>query len=280
MALVFVENVKAYHDNSLSLRRSFYGSLRVIQSRSGPLESRTLFHGTIEHGAQFLLPPLRFRPTTYYGPDSGIGILLRECIPSPKRVGIVGLGVGTIAAYGQPGDTFRFYDINAQVVEAAQSLFFYLRETRARIEIISGDARLSLEHDTAPRFDVLALDAFSGDAIPVHLLTKEAVALYLRHLNPNGVLAFHVSNDFLDLAPVVRQLADAVDYQAVLVRNHESDEDLVLPADWVLVTKNSAVLDNPAVKLHSEPIALPRALRTWTDDYSSLLEILKTPRTR
>lgn len=280
MGIVFVTNVMAYRASSLSLRRSFYGSLRVVQSRPGPLETRTLYHGIIQHGAQYLLLPLRLRATTYYGPDSGIGILLRECVPAPRRVGIVGLGVGTIAAFGQSGDRFRFYEINPQVIDAAQSLFFYLRETHARVEIVEGDARLSLERDTTPRFDVLALDAFSGDAIPVHLLTKEAVALYLEHLNPNGVLAFHVSNDFLELAPVVRQLADAFGYPSILVKNHENDDDLILPADWVLVTRNPAVLNNSAIKLHSAPIPQQAGLRLWTDDYSSLLPILKAPSMR
>jgi hypothetical protein len=280
MCVVLVKNVTAYRAGALSLRRSFYGSLRVVESHAGPLEHRTLYHGVITHGQQFVLAPLRFRPTTYYGPDSGIGIVLRECFSGPKRVGIVGLGVGTIAAYGQANDTFRFYEINPQVIDAAQSLFFYLRETHARPEIVLGDARLSLERERAAPFDVLAVDAFSGDAIPVHLLTREAVKLYLQHLKANGVLAFHVSNDYLDLAPVVRQLAEAAGYRAVLVHNHENDDELVLPADWVLVTNNADVLSNAAVKLHSEPIASRRGARIWTDSYSSLLPILKAPAMR
>ncbi len=206
LAWVLGQNWTEYHDGSLALRRSFYGTLRVVQSpHAGPEQTRTLFHGTIEHGSQYLLPPLRYRPTTYYGPDSGIGIVLREGFPGPKRVGLVGLGVGTLAAYGQAGDMFRFYDINSQVVDIAQSLFFYLRETKAQTSIVLGDGRLSLERDKAAPFDVLALDAFSGDAIPVHLLTVEAGRLYRQHLKPNGVIAFHVSNDFLDLAPVVQK---------------------------------------------------------------------------
>lgn len=277
MAIVFTRNVQAYRASALSLRRSFYGSLRVIQSRPGPLQHRTLYHGVITHGEQCLLPPLRSRPTTYYGPDSGIGIVLRECFRSPKRVGIVGLGVGTIAAYAQPGDTFRFYEINPQVIDAAQSLFFYLREAPARLEIVPGDARLSIEREAGPPFDVLALDAFSGDAIPVHLLTEEAFAIYRKHLSANGVLAFHVSNDYLDLAPVVAALANPAGYQAVLVHSHENDDALVLPADWVLVTDNPAVLGNSAIRIHSEPIAPRPGLRPWTDDYSSLLPILKAP---
>ncbi|HEY7305838.1 MAG TPA: fused MFS/spermidine synthase [Bryobacteraceae bacterium] len=281
MGIVVAANVSAYRQDSLSLRRSFYGSLRVVQSpHAGPDQTRTLYHGTIEHGAQFLWPPRRFRPTAYYGPDSGIGIVLRECFSGPKRVGVVGLGVGTMAAYGQTGDTFRFYEINRQIIEIAQSLFYYLRESKARIEIVEGDARLSLEHDPSPPFDVLALDAFSGDAIPVHLLTEQAMALYLNHLKPGGVLAFHVSNDYLDLAPVVRQLANNAGYRAVLVRSHREESDLILTADWVLVTKNTTVLENPAVAIHSKPIAAPPGLHPWTDQYNNLLQILKTPEIR
>ncbi len=281
MLAVLAANVKAFHSDALSLRRNFYGSLRVVQSpRAGPQQTRTLFHGIIEHGAQFLWPPQRTRPTTYYGPDSGIGIVLREGIPSPKRVGLVGLGAGTLAAYGQAGDTFRFYEINRQVIDIAQSLFFYLRESRAHIQMVEGDARLSLERDTSPPFDVLALDAFSGDAIPVHLLTQEALAIYKRHLKPGGVIAFHVSNGFLDLAPIVQQLAAGAGFEAILIRSHQNDDDLILPADWVLVTNNKNVLDNPAVKLLAVPIATRPGLRPWTDDYNNLLQILKTPHFR
>ena len=276
--LVTVANVSAYHENALDLRRSFYGSLRVVQSpRAGVEQKRTLFHGVIEHGSQFFLPPRRFRATTYYGPESGIGILLRECVPSPKRVGVVGLGTGTIAAYGKSGDTFRFYEINGQVSDIARTLFYYLRESKATTQTVSGDARLSLARETEPSFDVLALDAFSGDAIPVHLLTREALAVYRRHLTGDGVLAFHVSNVFLDLAPVVKQLAESVGSQAVLIRNHDDPENDILAADWVLVTNNPAVLSNASVRLHSVPIALRPNLRLWTDNYNNLIQILKTP---
>ena len=239
------------------------------------LETRALYHGVIEHGAQFLLPPRRARPTTYYGPDSGIGITLRECFPGPKRVAVVGLGVATVAAYAHPGDRFRFYEINPQVIDAARSLFFYLRESPARIDIIPGDARLSLERESGPPFSVLALDAFSGDAIPVHLLTREAFSLYRSHLRADGVLAVHVSNNYLDLAPVVAQLAALAGFHATLVRNHSDADELILPADWVLVTNNISVLENPAVKIHALPIASRAGLRPWTDEYSSLLQTLK-----
>jgi SAM-dependent methyltransferase len=279
MAAACVTNVHAYRRNSLTLRRSFYGSLRVVQSpRAGPEQTRTLFHGTIQHGAQFLAPERRMRPITYYGPDSGVGILLRECFPLPKRVGVIGLGTGSLAVYGQPGDTFRFYEINSQVIEIAQSLFFYTRETPAHVEIVEGDARLSLQRESTPPFDVLALDAFSGDAIPVHLLTREAVALYLRHLKPDGVLAFHVSNNYLDLAPVVAQLAEEIHYRAIEVKNHADADELILPAEWVLVTRNEGVLANTAIKLHAQPIAARAGIRPWTDDFNNLLEIIKPSR--
>lgn len=277
LALVYV-NVASYEKNALSLRRSFYGSLRVVQSPlAGERQTRTLYHGRIEHGAQFLLPPMRFRPTTYYGPDSGIGIVLRECFPSPMRVGVVGLGVGTVAAYGRPGDTFRFYEINSQVEDMAKSLFFYLRESRAAISVVLGDARLSIEKENGPKFDVIALDAFSGDAIPVHLMTEEAMKIYLRHLKPDGVLAFHVSNNYLDLASVVNQLAVSSGYCALLAHSHEDDDALTLPADWVIVTNNRAVLENASLKTHQIAITPRNHLHPWTDDYNNLLQILRAP---
>jgi len=281
MAVVFGANVKAYRENTLTLRRSFYGSLRVVQSRlAGETQTRTLFHGTIEHGAQFVLLPMRLRPTTYYGPDSGIGIVLRECFSGPKRVGVVGLGVGTIAAYGHPGDTFRFYEINQQIEDIAGTLFTYLRESKARIEVVTGDARLSLQHETTAPLDVLALDAFSGDSIPVHLLTREAMAIYRRRLKPDGILAFHVSNNFLDLATVVKQLAEDAGYGARVVRAHEDDDALTLAAEWVIVTRNQVVLDNPSLKAHAVQDGGSKHTRIWTDDYNNLLEILKTPAVR
>ncbi len=279
MTAAAIANVRAYRQNSLTLRRSFYGSLRVVQSpHAGPEQTRTLFHGTIQHGAQFLAPQRRMRPITYYGPDSGVGILLRECFPLPKRVGVIGLGTGSLAVYGQPGDTFRFYEINSQVIEIAQSLFFYTRETPAHVEIVEGDARLAIQRESIPPYDVLVLDAFSGDAIPVHLLTREAVALYLRHLKPDGVLVFHVSNNYLDLAPVVAQLAEEIHYHALEVKSHPVPEDLILAADWVLVTRNPSVLENTALKLHGQSISVRPGLRPWTDDFNNLLEILKAPR--
>jgi SAM-dependent methyltransferase len=266
-------NVRAYREDALVSRRSFYGSLRVTQSA----ETRTLFHGTIQHGAEYLAPARHLLPITYYGPDSGVGIVLREAFSRAKRVAVVGLGTGTIAAYGKAGDTIRFYEINRQVIDIAQELFFFTRESPAHIEIVEGDARLSLERETTPPFDIIVLDAFSGDAIPLHLLTREAMALYLQHLKPDGVLVFHVSNDYLDLAPVVRQLAEEIGYQSVDVRSHASREEMLLASEWVLVTKNLSVLKNEAVRVHSQPIAARIGLRPWTDSFNNLTQIVKWP---
>jgi hypothetical protein len=278
MAAVFVSNVQGFRRNSLVLERSFYGSLRVVQT---PIisenQTRTLFHGTIKHGEEFLWPAKRDRPTSYYGPDSGIGILLRECYAAPATVGVVGLGAGTIAAYGRYGDTYRFYEINQQVANIAQGLFYFLRGSKANIQIVTGDGRLELQRETSPAFDVLALDAFSGDAIPVHLLTEEAFQLYRRRLRQGGALAFHVSNQYLDLAAVVMQLAGRNGFNAVLVRNHQDTDALIDAADWVLVTNNRAVLNNPGVLAHRLPVAPRMGLRPWTDSYDNLLQVFKRP---
>lgn len=277
MLVTLVANVLAYHEDALVLERSFYGALRVVQSpRITEHQTRTLFNGTIKHGEEFLWPGLRERPTTYYGPDSGIGIVLRDCYPGRRSVGVVGLGVGTIAAYGRAGDAFRFFEINPQVVNLANGLFYFLRESAANVSTDIGDGRLLLQREDN-QFDVLALDAFSGDAVPVHLLTREAMRLYVTRLKPDGVIAFHVSNLYLDLASVVGQLADEIGWKAVLVRNDADRDALIDPADWVLVTQNSAVLNNEAIRVHERPIASRAGKRPWTDNYSNLLELLRKP---
>ena len=266
MGVVFALSVKAYHQNSLALTRSFYGSLRVLQSpKPGPDQVRALYHGTIQHGNQFLWPSRKLQATTYYAPSSGIGKLLLNWAAGPKRVAVVGLGAGTLAAYGQPGDTFRFYEINPQVVELAKGYFSFLKDSAAHVEMVDGDARLSLEREQVPAFDMIVLDAFSGDAIPVHLLTREAMAVYAARLKPRGVMAFHVSNNYLDLTPIVQQLAASSGYSSLVVFDTADSENMVLASEWVLLTPNGR----------------PRGdVRTWTDDYNSLLPILKTPQVR
>ncbi|MEP6537712.1 MAG: fused MFS/spermidine synthase [Bryobacteraceae bacterium] len=263
---------------SIAMMRSFYGSLRVIQSGSADRQLRTLYHGTITHGSQFLFPPRRLRATTYYGRDTGAAAALLFCCEGPKRVGVIGLGAGSLAAYGRRGDVFRFYEINPQVQRIAQSVFTYLRESRAAIDVVLGDARLSLQEEPPQRFDVLLVDAFSGDAVPVHLLTKEAMGLYLKHLQPGGILAFHVSNSYLNLAPVVGQLADSYGKRSRLLSNKGNADEDETAADWVLVADPAGFARLPGGSEVGKAVKDRPGLRLWTDDYSSLTQVLKTGR--
>jgi spermidine synthase len=190
----------------------------------------------------------------------------------------VGLGTGTLAAYGRKGDVFRFYDVDRHVVDIAWSEFTYLKDSEARIEVAVGDARLTLEREPPQGFDVLAVDAFSGDAIPVHLITREALAVYLRHVKPDGIVAFHVSNRFLELIPVVARLAREEGAHAVLVSDDPEEDDMSRRSrsDWVLVSRSRAALDHPEIVDGGGAPAPDRPeWRTWTDDYSNLIQILK-----
>lgn len=256
--------------------RNFYGGLRVTDS--GDLKkddaTRTLVHGTITHGLQLLAPGSRRLPTTYYGKQSGVGLAIENCRRSGERVGVIGLGVGTLASYGQPGDYYRFYEINPLVIEVAGREFSYLKDCPARVDVMLGDARLSLEREPNQNFDVLAVDAFSSDSIPVHLLTREAFQLYFRHLKPEGVLAVHISNTHLDLAPVVQSLAAAL-HQEALLFDTEDDEQEVYGATWVLLAGQKEVLKRPAFQDAGTPLKPRPGLRLWTDDYSNLFQILK-----
>jgi spermidine synthase len=280
-AIIALSFVQARNDgrDAIVQARNFYGTLRVTEDLESATtaDTRTLYHGTIQHGTQVFTDQLRMTPTTYYGHDSGVGLALDHCCGTrPRRVGIIGLGTGTLAAYGRRGDTFRFYDINPLVEKIAQNWFSYLRETPAKVDIIPGDARLSLAAEPPQNYDVLVVDAFSGDAIPVHLLTREAIQLYMRQLQPAGILAVHVSNQYLDLAPVVRQQADDAGLSSLLVISEEDPDIGVYASDWVLVTRNQNFLSLSDVASAGEPIDPKAGLRLWTDDYNSLLPVLKS----
>lgn len=261
--------------------RNFYGALRVTQGHEpAALTIRTLTHGTITHGTQWFAADYRRMPTTYYAKDSGIGLALRFCCLNPdsssrpRRIGVVGLGAGTLAAYGQPGDRITFYEINPAVPPIAQNLFTYLRDSGAKIDIVLGDARLSLAAQPAQNYDVLAIDAFSGDAIPLHLLTTQAMAVYRRHLAPNGILAFHVSNQYLDLPPEIAELAIASGMTARLFDSPPNDALGEFRATWVLLVGNAAVFQQPNLAAAARTDRRKPGLRAWTDDYSSLLPLL------
>jgi spermidine synthase len=277
LLVVVVLQERADRENAIVQVRSFYGTLRVTDEETEDAgRFRTLIHGTIQHGTQFMASDeLRRLPTTYYSRDSGVGLALDNCCKGrARRVADIGLGTGTLATYGEPGDVFRFYEIDPRVEVIAKNVFTYLRESRAKIEIAHGDARLSMEAEPPENYDVIAVDAFSGDAIPVHLLTAEAIKLYQRHLAPGGIIAFHISNTYLSLAPVVQAQADHAGLHAVLVTTEDNDDTGAFSSDWVLVTANEKFLALPEIADASAKIELKPGLRLWTDDYSSLLPIL------
>jgi hypothetical protein len=265
--------------------RNFYGTLRVIESNYGGRLTRRLRHGVILHGLQIMQPPQRGMPTTYYGESSGIGrtILSEHRTVGPLRIGSIGLGAGTLAVYGRPGDLFRVYELNPAVLDIAEHQFTYLKDSKAQVQPVLGDARLSLELEIVrgaferpeQRFDVLSLDAFSGDAIPVHLLTREAFATYARVTKPDGVIAFHLSNLYLDLPPVVEQIARDAGFQAVLVVDRPHTSDLTVPSDWVLVTRSTTFLRQPEIAAYGTLIVPRGGLPVWTDQFSNVFEILK-----
>jgi len=259
-------------------QRNFYGVMRVKEYGTVGEDShlRRLMHGVIMHGEQRMRPDLRALPTTYYSHSSGVGAALDSLAERPAlRIGVIGLGVGTLAAYGRAGDLYRFYEINPCVAELARREFSYLSDSEARVEIVLGDARLNLEREPPQGFDLLAVDAFSSDAIPVHLITREALGVYLRHVKPDGIVAFHVSNRFLDLVPVVARLA--VEHRAYAAVVYEAgDEGGRTQSDWVLVSRDRAALLRPAIRAAGVDQAEDREdLRTWSDDYSNLVQILK-----
>ena len=256
--------------------RDFYGTLRTKDT--GPESSedavRRLIHGVILHGEQYLKPERRNEPTTYYGPDSGIALALKNINPDNQSVGVIGLGAGTLAVWGKPGDTYHFYDINPQVIEIAHSEFTYLKDSKAAIEISLGDARLSLEREAPHAFDVLAVDAFSSDSIPVHLITREAMAVYLKHVKPGGAVVFHVTNRFLKLAPVVKEIADSLGLYSALIVD-EAEETSFSKTDWVIVTRDKALIESDAVAGKASAIDKIPGLKPWTDDFNNLFQILK-----
>lgn len=259
--------------------RNFYGRLSVKQlgySDTSPDTNRILMHGTIVHGKEFIYAPYRHITTSYYTESSGIGLALSHIHPGQqRRVGGVGMGVGTIAAYGKQGDLYKFYEINPKVIDIASNYFYYLSDNPAQIQIALGDARLVLERERPQQFDVLAVDAFSGDAVPVHLVTREALAVYLNNIQPDGAVAFHVTSRYLNLAPVIKRLADEVGYEAVLVADRSDDNPYASHSDWVIVTRNRDFLADPEVAKKRVAIKPIAGMKIWTDDFSNLFQILK-----
>jgi spermidine synthase len=263
-------------ENALFVERNFYGVIRV---RNEEGKENSMIHGMTVHGIQYLDD--RAHPTAYYVEDSGVGLLL---LNHPQRgqgmhVGVLGLGVGTLATYAQDGDAYRYYEINPVVVRLAEGeggFFTFLQDSKADTTVVLGDARISLEQEQPQNFDVLVLDTFSSDSIPVHLVTQEAFTLYLDHLKPDGIIAAHISNRHLDLRPVFWQLAREFDLDIAQVNRSVSPGKDSFPSEWILLTRNSELLEIPAIKSHATSFeGYSTSIKLWTDDYSNLFQILK-----
>jgi SAM-dependent methyltransferase len=283
LGVLLVVQIRRDSLDAITTSRDFYGVLKVFEHNAddADLHYYTLVHGVTSHGLQFAQPPQAEWPTTYYGESSGVGLAIAH-LPARRHwhIGLVGLGTGTVASYGRAGDTVRIYEIDPQVERLARSRFSYVTRSPATVDIVMGDARLSMERELARNevqgFDVLALDAFSSDAIPVHLLTQEAFAVYFRHLKPDGVLAVHTSNRYLDLQPVVEKIAAALGYQTLTISDQPpSKKWWLFRSTWVLVTKNEELIGSEVLRAAGVDPKSPKQVALWTDDYTSVYEILK-----
>jgi len=277
---VFFSGPVSYGDKRVAATcRNFFGVLTVWEERSGDVvwDRYVLQHGSTFHGLQYVNRAKRSAPTAYYGRQSGIGLAMghfrRE---GPRRIGVVGLGVGTLATYTRRGDYIRFYEINPAVKDFAEEYFTYLADCNGQVDVVIGDGRLSLEDERRQGFDLLVLDAFASDSVPVHLLTKEAFVIYLRHLKPDGVLALHVSSRALDLRGVVLKAAEYFRLKSVWIESPADAAEGLFVADWILLTKNEEFMNLKAIRqagLDAEVDLARTAL--WTDDYVNLLQVVR-----
>jgi len=288
LAFVLRTHIRESMESSVETSRNFFGVLRVLELNKDVPQQHylSLMHGRIEHGFQFQDKDKRTWRTSYYGPESGIGLAIgfhpRRLERHDMRIGVIGLGTGALAAWGEKGDSIRFYEINPEVVRLSDKYFTYRKDSPARVDLVMGDARISLEKERQrgepQKFDVLAVDAFSGDAIPVHLLTRECFQTYRYHLKEDGILAIHITNRYFDLSPVVRNLiapGPKQDMQALWFRDFGNGYQGTDRTDWVLLTANAQFLANPDVRGHVTPWndRVPPPL-FWTDDYSNLFSLI------
>jgi hypothetical protein len=274
------EYFRFIRDDVVFMERNFYGTLRVREQGGGEQQVRRLLHGVILHGEQLTISPYRLEPGTYYARTSGAGraIAARQAA-GPVRIGVVGLGVGTLSAYGRAGDTVRFYELDPDVLSLARSHFSYLTSTPARLEFVMGDARLSMERELASgatqKYDLLAIDAFSSDSIPVHLITREAIELYMQHLAPDGILAIHISNRFLDLKPVLANIALKLGLTARLVTDSPADDQPGSHTDWILIAATPEAFNHEQLA-DAEPLEPAPQHSIWSDQFNNLLDVLKS----
>jgi hypothetical protein len=274
-----VHNVRDYRKDARVMMRNFYGVVRT-RDFTDPVAFRAMYHGGINHGGQLLDAAYRRYPTTYFSSTSGYGRVFASLPSKPRKIGVIGLGAGALAVYARSGDLFRFYEIDPQVAAIATSEFTFLRDAPGAMDIVLGDGRLSLEREPPQNYDVLAIDAFSGDSIPMHLITREAMALYVRHVQPDGVMVFQATNRFVDIAPVVERLASEFGLSAMMVVDDPYIDDN--PHDYwnsrtdqIIVTRNKAILAAEPIRSAARPLAAHPDLRVWTDDFYNLLQVLK-----
>ena len=271
---------------SILTSRNFHGVLRLTKEGAGDDETLRLSNGQVLHGAQFTSTERQSWPTTYYGPKSAVGLALslhpkrRDSRNSALRIGVIGLGVGTIATHATASDYLRFYEINPAVIDVAMDHFTYLRQTSAEIDIVRGDARIQMEAElirNEPQdFDILVVDAFTSDAIPIHLLTAECASIYWKHLRHDGLLLFHISNQSLDLAPVIRGLADLRDATALTILDAGDYTYGISASTWVVLTVNSDfVMDERIVRTATAANGNQISLPVWTDSFASLWQVLR-----
>ena len=264
--------------------RSFFGVYRI--SESGDPTNRSLVHGTTNHGGQLMTDDGDIRPTAYYTSSSPIAEVLTatQARGIGQRVGVVGLGSGALACYRRAGDTWRFFEIDPLMVwVAVESRYFGLmagcaESVSGTIPVVLGDARLTLAEEPDGRFDVLVIDAFSSDAIPIHLLTREAVALYVDKLAEDGVLAMHISNRFLNLSPVLASIIEELGYAALRGARNKIDRDVDIVGTksvWVLIARDQATIDTLALGEMWGPLEALAGRRVWSDDFSNLLEVIR-----
>jgi hypothetical protein len=268
--------ISSFMGSAKLLARDFYGCMRVnIENKGSENEYISLLHGTTTHGLQFTDPKRRNIPSAYYSEMSGVGMAFKGLSNSPRNIGIIGLGVGTISAYARPGDTFRFYEIDPLVEKIARKEFTYLSDCRGRVDVVIGDGRLMLERDRDQIFDLLVVDAFSSDSIPVHLLTVEAMKMYFNRLKPDGILALHISNRHLDLAPVIELASVELNKKAVMIDNAVDNYDGILDSTWVLLSSGRDLRDIPEIDAVGRELRTLPGLRLWTDNYSNIIKIMK-----
>ena len=270
--------IRVTTDGIREIDRNFYGVVRV-RDWHRVAKVRAMYHGSITHGCQYLDPAKAMIGSCYVSPTSGYGRLLKTLEDSgkPRKVGVIGLGAGSLLAYARPGDEWIFYELDPMVVEIAERQFSFQRLSPAKAQYVLGDGRLSLEREAPRNYDLLAIDAFSGDSIPMHLITREAMAVYLKHLNPGGALVFQATNRYVDLLPVIRRLADEFGMQTAWIEDlppRSTTGDFAFETDQVIVTKNAALLQAPLIKSVSQPARKRDDLKLFTDDYYNLLRIL------